>query len=358
MRAPRGDGAFDDLASLDDFDGMVSSMSLPAARLRMVADGRTLPPSSYTVSGAGPRRATEEVVSPALVYARYSEGATIVLEGLHRYWPPLTEFCRDLELALGHRLQVNAYLTPPGARGFDVHRDDHDVFVLQVSGSKHWLVYDRDDADRVLVDDVLARGGCLYVPKGFPHAARTTQSASAHLTVGVLTHDAIDVVREVTKLAEDEPAFRARLPAESASDPTALRATVEQHVAELKAWLDKVDLDELTARVARRVMTSSQPLLRGHLGRLHALDAVGSETVVTRRRGATCALLPAHGVVRVVLADRELEMPLVARDAMEHVARHATFRVRDLHPLLDADGALVLVRRLVREGLLEAVVDA
>lgn len=357
MRAPDG-AVFDDLASLDDLDGIVSSAALPASRLRMVADGRTLSPSSYTVTGSGTRRAREDVVSPALVYARYSEGATIVLEGLHRFWPPLTEFCRDLELALGHRLQVNAYVTPPEARGFDVHRDDHDVFVLQVSGSKHWIVYNRDDAERVLVDRVVERGACLYVPEGFPHAARTSHSASAHLTVGVLTHDAVDVVREVAKLAEDEPAFRARLPAASASDPAALRATVEHHVAELRAWLDKVDLDELTARVARRVMTSSQPLLRGHLARLQALDQIASDTVMARRRGATCALLPAHGVVRVMLADRELEMPPAARPAMEHVARNARFRVRELHPFLGEDGALVLVRRLVREGLLEAVVDA
>ena len=335
---------------------MVSSAALPASRLRMVADGRTLPPSSYTVAGGGTRRA-EDVVSPALVYARYGEGATIVLEGLHRFWPPLTEFCRALELALGHRLQVNAYLTPPGARGFDVHRDDHDVFVLQVSGAKHWTVYDRDDPERVLLDRDIERGACLYVPEGFPHAARTAASASAHLTVGVLTHDALDVVREVARLAEDEPAFRARLPSEGARDVAALRATVEQHVSELRAWLDKVDLDELTARVARRVMTSAQPLLRGHLRRLERLDDVSRDTLVRRRRGATCALLPAAGALRVVLADRELEMPDAARGAMEHVERHESFRVRDLEPALDPESALVLVRRLVREGLLEAVID-
>ncbi|HEX2050873.1 MAG TPA: cupin domain-containing protein [Actinomycetota bacterium] len=320
----------------------------------MVADGRTLPPSSYTTRGGG--RRAEDVVSPALVYARYSEGATIVVEGLHRYWPPLTDFCRGLELALGHRLQVNAYVTPPGARGFDVHRDDHDVFVLQISGTKHWLVYDRDEPERVVVDRPLERGACLYVPEGFPHAARTTHDASAHLTVGVLTHEAIDVVRAVADLAADEPAFRARLPAAASSDAGALRAEVEHHVAELRAWLDKVDVDELTARVARRVMSSAQPLLRGQLRRLHALDAIDAATTVRRRPGASCVLLPAPGVVRVLLADRELEMPPVAAVAMEHVARNDRFRVGDLHSFLDADSALVLVRRLVREGLLEAVV--
>ena len=66
---------------------------------------------------------------------------------------------------------MNAYITPPGSQGFDLHRDDHDVFVLQVSGEKHWIVYDDRDRARSLIDHSLARGETLYVPKGFPHTA-------------------------------------------------------------------------------------------------------------------------------------------------------------------------------------------
>jgi bifunctional lysine-specific demethylase and histidyl-hydroxylase NO66 len=347
---------FDDLASLDDLDRIIASRGLQASRLRMVKDAAPLPPSSYTSPAGGRARGAEDVVNPALVYMRYEQGATIVLESLHRNWEPLTDFCRDLEQALGHRLQVNAYITPPGAQGFAVHRDDHDVFVLQVSGSKHWIVYDRDHQDRVLIDREIGRGSSLYIPKGFPHAARTGGSASAHLTVGILTHDGADIVRELAKLAEEEPTFRERLPAGAASDPASLRSAVERRVDEVRSWLDKVDVDELTERVARRVMSSAQPILRGQLQQLEALDDIGAESVVARRRGASCFLFPTDTALRVLLPDRQLEMPLIARPAMEEVARRRQFRVGDLDSFLDADSALVLVRRLVREGLLEVVV--
>lgn len=352
----RPDVGFDDLASFDDLDRMISSRALQASRLRMVKDGTPLARSSYTVAAGGRSRGAEDLVGPALVYARYSEGATIILESLHRYWRPLTDFCRDLELALGHRLQVNAYITPPGAQGFAVHRDDHDVFVLQVFGSKRWIVYDRDDEEHMVVDDDVERGSSLYIPKGFPHAARTGRHASAHLTVGILTHDSIDVVREMAKLAEEEPAFRERLPAGAATDPGLLRTIVEQRVEEIRAWVDKVDLDELTARVGRRVMSTAQPILRGQLRQLGELDGIDEDTVVARRRGATCFLFRNDERVTVVLADRELEMPSVAEAAMEEVARRPKLRVRDLHEFIDPDGAAVLIRRLVREGLLEVIV--
>ncbi|MFN2388794.1 MAG: JmjC domain-containing protein [Actinomycetota bacterium] len=348
---------FDDLASLDDLDHMVSSLGLSASSLRMVRRGTTLPAARYTTSPGKRARTSEPLVSAPLVYARFSEGATIVLESLHRYWRPLTDFCRDLELTLGHRLQVNAYITPPGSQGFDVHRDDHDVFVMQVWGAKHWIVYDRDHPDAVLIDEEIERGSVLYIPTGFPHAATTGSSASAHLTVGILTHGSGDVVREIAKLAEKEPAFQERLPPGVAGDPVALRAVVEHHVEELRGWLDKLDVDELTRRVARRVSSTAQPIVHGQLRQLVRLDELDLDTVVARRRGSTCLLYPRDDALTVFLADRELEMPRAGEEAMRRIAGLDRFRVGDLHDLLTPESSLVLVRRLIREGLLEVVLE-
>ncbi len=357
VRAPEQDaGAFDDLASLDDLDALIASSALHASGLRMVRDGKSLPVSAY-ISGPGKgSRGGDPLVSSALVYERFSEGATIVLESLHRRWAPLADFCRELEVSLGHRLQVNAYITPPGARGFDVHIDDHDVFVLQVSGAKHWFVYDRDDDGILLIDREIARGTALYIPTGFPHAASAQAGASAHLTVGILTHDSMDVVREITRMAQEEPAFQERLPAGAATDPESLRSAVEGALTELRVWLDKVDMDELTLRVARRVMTTSQPIVRGQLRQSALASTIGQDTELVRRRGAVCILFRGQTSVTVLLSDRELELPAAAEDPLRFIAARERFRVGDLHELLTPESALVLARRLVREGLLEVAV--
>lgn len=348
-----GDHAFDDLASLDELDRMVSSLGLRASNLRMVKDGETLSPSTYTTP-PGPRsRGTEALVSPAMVYARFYEGATIVLEGLHRYCEPLAAFCRGLELDLGHRLQVNAYITPAGSQGFDVHRDDHDVFVLQLWGSKRWSVFDRNDEDVILIERDIVGGDSLYIPKGFPHAAQTTDEVSAHLTVGILTIDSIDVVREIINLAAEEPVFQERLGRVAVGDETALRREVERHVDDLRVWLDKVDLDEVTARVARRLWTTAQPVLSGQLRQLAVLSSLKSTTRVRRRPGTTAHLSRRGDVCRLLLADRELELPAVAEEAVAYVLERGELRIDELHVCLDPPSALVLVRRLIREGFLE-----
>lgn len=357
LRPPLDDEGFDDLASFDDLDHMVASIGVHASNLRMVKSGQTLPVTAYTAPPAKKSRSLERQLSGPLVYERFDEGATIVLESLHRYWLPLTDFCRDLELSLGHRLQVNAYITPPGSQGFDVHQDTHDVFVLQVSGSKHWIVYERDDPELLLIDEEIERGSALYVPKGFPHAASAGRRTSAHLTVGILTHDSIDIVREIAKLAEKEPVFSKRLAGDAISSPDGLRASVLSHVEDLRAWLDEIDVDRLTQRVARRIMSTSQPIVRGQLRQLARLDDLDEQILVVRRRGATCALFPDEESLRVLLSDRELEMPLAAKPAMEQIASREHFRVRDLHEHLTAESALVLVKRLIREGLLQVDVD-
>jgi hypothetical protein len=351
----RADGSnFDDLASFEDLDRMVSSLGLKAGNLRMVRDGETLAPSAYTSQPSG-KRVSEPLVIPALVCERYAEGATIVLESLQRYWAPLTDFCRDLELALGHRLQVNAYLTPPGSQGFDVHRDDHDVFVLQVWGEKQWTVFDLE-SESALIDEPITKDSALYIPKGFPHSARTGEMASAHLTVGILTHEPIDIIKEIAKLAEKEPIFQERLTLEDTSTPEGLRRSVESSVGEFQAWLDKVDIDELTQRVARRVKGSSLPLLRGQLRQLELVDALDETSVVALRRGTMCFLVTGDSHLTVTLIDRELQMPLSVDPAMQRIAKSDRILVSNLHDLLDPESALVLVKRLIREGLLEVVV--
>ena len=67
-------------------------------------------------------------------------GGTLVLDQLHHREPKLGLLCRVLAAELGHRFQTNLYLTPSNGKGFTPHWDNHDVFILQVVGSKNWNI--------------------------------------------------------------------------------------------------------------------------------------------------------------------------------------------------------------------------
>jgi lysine-specific demethylase/histidyl-hydroxylase NO66 len=370
LRRGAGPGGFDDLLSLDDVDRILSTTSPRTPAFRMVKDGKPLPPSAYTKSGRMGSQPLQDLADPGRIFDQFARGATIVLQSLQRYWPPLTAFSRDLELFLTHPVQVNAYLTPPASRGLGVHHDTHDVFVLQVHGRKLWQVWDaavsfplghqkqlppgaESPTEAPLVSAELAPGDCLYVPRGFRHAARTAEEASLHLTVGMLTRNWNDLLREVVELATEEAWFRESLPVGFASDPGSLAASLAEHVAELRAFLDKVDLARVAEGAARRFWAARPPSLQGQLRQLLTLDELDDATVLARRPGATCRLRVAGDRLELLLGDRTLSMPAALEPALRQVLAADRFTPADLGGHLDGPSRLVLARRLVREGLLQ-----
>ena len=370
LRRGAGPGGFDDLLSLEDVDRILATAAPRVPAFRMVKDGKPLPPSAYTKSGRVGSQPLDDLADPGKVFDQFAGGATIVLQSLHRSWAPLTAFCRSLELFFTHPVQVNAYLTPPSSRGLGVHHDTHDVFVLQVHGRKLWQVWDaavpfplahqkklppgaESPTEAPLVEAELAPGDCLYVPRGFRHAARTAETASLHLTVGMLTYNWNELLRQVLELATEEPWFREGLPVGFADEPEALAASLAERVAELRRFLDKVDLSRIADRAARRFWANRPPSLEGQLRLLLDLDELDDGTVLERRPGATARLRVRGDRLELLLGDRTLTMPAGLEPAVRRLVDADRCAPADLRGLLDEPSRLVLARRLVREGLLQ-----
>jgi lysine-specific demethylase/histidyl-hydroxylase NO66 len=348
--------AFADLFSLADVDHIVSSTTPRVPAFRMVRDGHQLDPRAYTRPGRVGGQPVHDLADPGLVYEHFHAGATIVLQSLHRFWPPLTRLACDLELALTHPVQVNAYVTPPASRGLGVHHDTHDVFVLQVHGRKRWDVHDPDGrpGERRIVAE-LAPGDCLYIPQRFPHAAWTADTTSVHLTVGVVPTTWADVLRQAVAAALEGTLSREPLPAGFAADPGVLRDGLIEQLGEVRRRLEKLDAAAIAEAAADRFWSSRPPILTGQLQQLVGLEEIGEGTVVRRRPRAVCHLRESENRLEVLLGDRVLHLPARLAPAMRRILASDRLVVADLADLLDPPGRLVLIRRLVREGLLESL---
>jgi lysine-specific demethylase/histidyl-hydroxylase NO66 len=204
-----------------------------------------------------------------------------------------------------------------------------------------------------LVEAELAPGDCLYVPRGFRHAARTTEDASLHLTVGMLTYNWNDLLGEVLDQATEETWFREGLPVGFAEDPAALEAALAERVAELRRFLDKVDLGRVAERAVNRFWVSRAPLLQGQLRHLLTLDQLAGDSEVRVRPGATWRLQVTGERLELLLGDRTLAMPAALEPAVRGLLEAGRGTPAGLAGDLDGPSRLVLVRRLVREGLLE-----
>jgi lysine-specific demethylase/histidyl-hydroxylase NO66 len=337
------------LLSLDDADRLLTSTGIRTPALRLARDGTVLPESAYTRGASLAGRPLTGLVDPRKALKLFDEGATIVFQGLHRYWEPLTELTAALELELGHPCQANAYLTPPGAQGFAVHCDTHDVFVLQTHGRKRWEIHGEDGVDDVLLEPGLS----MYLPTGTAHAARAEEVASLHVTIGInqLTWRGL-VEHTVQSLLSEVEATH--LPAGRPGTTPGLASGLRERLDALADALRGLDASDAVRRHTERFLTSRNPRLRGGLHSLLAVRDLADDSVVRRRAGATLHLSTDGDRLVALLGDRRLDMPGWVGAAMAAIEGYVEFCPADLAEHgLDEPSRLVLCRRLVREGLLE-----
>nr|WP_231121715.1 cupin domain-containing protein [Motilibacter peucedani] len=367
---PGGVGGFSDLLSLDAVDELLSERGLRTPFIRVAKDGQVIDPSRWTGSGGAGAEIADQVRDDALL-GLFADGASIVLQGLHRNHPPLVAFASALAAELGHPVQVNAYVTPPQSRGFDAHYDVHDVFVLQVAGEKRWRISrpvlesplrsqvwtDRRAAvaeraaEEPFLDEVLRPGDALYLPRGWLHAAEALGDVSAHITVGIHTVTRYAVAEALTALAARSPELRRSLPlGVDVADPAAVQEEVAATLEALAAAVREVPAADVAERLRRSVWPKSRPAPIAPLAQAAAARSATGTTAVRLRDALRAQLRPAGDSVQLVLPGRSLTLPADTAAAVDALLSGETFLAAELPGLDEADG-VVLVRRLLREGV-------
>jgi len=352
---------FEALLTIADVDRYLATGTPCRPDVFLVDAARELKPEDYAFPEPPGR------IDLPRAYQLFATGATISLSQLHERWAPLAALCRAVEKTFSSHFQTNIYLSPPNAQGFKTHFDSHDVFVLQVSGSKLWTLY---DAGIVLPlrgqafdpgkhapgpptrEFTLQAGDLLYCPRGLFHSARSTDEASLHITLGLIGKTWTDVMIEAVSAAcLASPAFRANLPigfANEGFDATEASATFRSLV---DRFARETQLAPILERMTEEFVTSRRPALQGCL-----LEGLKSEPTIESRVAPRPDLVHLlregkDGLV-VVFGATEITLPAFARDAVRFALAGPPFVARDLPGQLDDAGKVVLVRRLLREGLL------
>jgi ribosomal protein L16 Arg81 hydroxylase len=346
------------LLSLDEVDRVLTTLDRKYPDITLKNASREMDAEEYTIGDS---------LDVAKVYQLFAEGSTLTLAFLDTVVPSLASFCRSLESEFTCPCQTNIYLTPPGNQGAKSHYDTHDVFVLQVAGSKKWNIYGTpvelplpgQDYDseihqrgELTQEFELQAGDVAYVPRGVMHDARSTDTVSLHITAGILRYTWTDLLLEaVASAALKDAAFRRALPpgfARQEFDRTQARETMRSLLQRASA---EADFDAALGHFVEEFTAACPPLLRGQMAQLAGLERVTPDSVAGARTGNLVRLHADGDSLKVECYGRQITFPAHASEAVRFALDHSRYVVRELPGELDDAGKVAVVRRLIREGL-------
>lgn len=348
---------FTDLLSLQRIDDIIAGTQLKGDALDMA---RADPPirRDQFIFDTG-------LVDRGGVAKLFQEGATIILPHLHTNDATLAEFCRALEAVFSCHVQTNIYLTPPNNQGFRTHYDDHDVFVVQISGEKKWKLYDTPIANpyrgegfrpdmiketEPVEEFLLKAGECCYIPRGLVHDAATSgDEPSLHITVGLIVKTWADLMLEaVSEVALRTPGFRKSLPpgfARPDFDRASAEATFKNLVAE---FAGKANFEESFELFAETFIRGRAANTSGAIAGL--MDVPTPTDTFILRKNAPATLRYDDKEAIIIAAGGEIKVDRAAVPGLELALTGKPFGL-DAFTGMPEDKAVDAVRTLIAYGL-------
>ena len=368
----QGSASFNDLLSISDVSRLVGGMHLKPPAVRMVKEGRLLSPQSYLRSAIVGGVIVDDLPDARLIGQALAGGATLKLQGLHQFWPPLTRQCDAMSVALSHYVKANAYLTPPRSIGLGRHYDTHDVFVLQAEGSKSWRIWEPVVAwplasqewtdvrshnsselpvGKLVLEVTLEPGDTLYVPRGFVHAVASRDAPSLHLTLGVLASTWVEALKDsYDAVARSSVEHRMPLPAGFALNSKSRSEAVVEYE---RIAAEKGATPESAIGAAERAFWRNRAEdLSSHIADVLEREAVSELTTVFRRPSKVLQIGWFGERFMVRSTKRELSVPgSWGREIIELLDGSAR-TAGSLEPGRGTADKVQLVKRLVQEGFL------
>nr|BFF03765.1 hypothetical protein GCM10020241_54400 [Streptoalloteichus tenebrarius] len=303
-----------------------------------------------------------------------ADGHTLIIRSLHRYHPPVRAFAHQLAAELGHPVRVNAFITPPHARGVNPHYDIQDVFVLQIAGVKLWQLNSPPLPDplpsqawfdvperqrerlrnlaRPLGELTLRPGDVLYFPRGTMHAPRTEDSLSVHLTVAVSKVTRHDLLRRLVDAAVADPWLRASVSLSELEETPERAATVLRGIAERLAGVaDQVDPADVLWATREEAFRELPP------EPVPVLPPSAPPVAYRPRSGARFRVTVDGEHLSLSAGRRRMRLPAATAPVVEGLRRGEVLRVDELVAGLGAELAGELGRALVEFGMVVPLHD-
>lgn len=336
--------------SVEEVDRLLNETTPAAVDCRMAQGGSELPLSAYTTPSVRYDQSSHPVTSPQLVGELYAQGATLILENLHRYHAGLRRRVFHLSQTLNLPIKPNLFLTPPSQNAFPLHNDSYDSLIVQCEGQKDWSLYAnamkaplRRQAFRpgaspppLIKRLTLCPGDVLYIPRGLVHRCETADQLSLHLTLILRVQTPKDFLEALL----DAPALSKEIDKE-------VKQAIDSDASEWLQSLTDKQIEGFAWDSLRRGALAQKPVsFAGNLTQ-PATFSSRSESVFSFREGTVISAERGSRYISVQCGTAELRLPETMETSLRALLG-TKFTASDLH-LCDADD---LLERLFYTGLL------
>jgi len=370
----RGDtGYYEGLLTNQNLEDFISFSDARYPAIMLAKEGIFYPPQAYCEDVKMGQVTFSGVLNLKKLSAEYGKGATIALTSLDRSWRPLGDLCVRLEAQLDHGVKTNVYITAGQTAGFPAHNDTHDILLLQIAGKKLWRVYEPTiklpDVSQScepksfrpgprLAEIELQAGDLLYLPRGYGHAATTSRSHSAHVTIGIHVYTWAGVLKELDPSCVRLEEFRKSLPPGFASRVELRTAMKEQLKRMASGRFTDNNLDRAIDSIVRHVNQQRRRLP----GRFRADAIVISVNSLLKtpphHQYRFSRLINERNDTAVLTLDFEgntYSFPAQLEAVLNAMCSRESFRLKDLPGGLDSEAIVGLAGYLQSIGFLSPI---
>ena len=359
-----------------------------AAAILSMASG--LPAAEVEVIG-GIKTSETSGESTNVLADLFGKGATIRVRAIERFCEPLGNLCRNLAGELAFPVRANLYCTPGNSRGFNLHFDTHEVFVLQLFGKKQWQIFEptvrlplefvpplpfendrealkrfrggresgQDDIKQselgpLVLEALLQPGDCLYLPRGFVHQAVAHDEPSVHLTIGIHVLTWLDLLSvALGQAAYRNEDFRRALPTELFKDGNNAGEFEKKFNALGQLFVRDAAFANAVNEIAdsfAQSQSGGSPV--GHQDAVGEMSTVDRETKVEGNGQLRFYLASDGTMAGLACGQKEFWLPVGFAHALRFVSEQKVFSPLELPGSMTDNGKLAFVRHLVKDGFL------
>jgi hypothetical protein len=344
---------FSQIFTLEDINNIFPSWDLEGFAIKVpgienfdLFEG--LPPGEKLRREKNTRRKVKEL------FKLYGKGYPILLNDMHKNWPPINEICYSIQNELNvESIGATACLFPYNSLEYQDIKEKNDIFLLQISGSSQLSLPKKKDS--------LNPGDLAYIPKGNSVNIKSKKNSSSIVLLiefQYLTRQ-VFFLNLLWQLTNEIPnvEFRRSIPSALLKTDKMTKDIEKTSFAVLEKLHTLFQKAENLQKIRDQLIISRSTKLtymfKGLIPSIHSLKHLSLDSEIRLRKRAHVSLVKEGQKLLWYSNDGVSPLPLYWEGGFEHILSGDKIRIKNIEGIQLLEEKMKLAELLIRNGVVE-----